>query len=101
MNKIFYKSHSLKKISSTLLLFVFILGITPKKALHNWFANHTDSTSSIPPGNTQQLTRAGFNCDCENLVAESHFITFSNLIVVNFPAVHSFDSFSIPQLLSL
>jgi hypothetical protein len=101
MNKIFYKSHNLKKISSILLLFVFILGITPKKTLHNWFANHTDSTSSIPPSNTQQLTKAGFNCDCENLVAESHFVTFSSLIVLNLPSVHSFVCFSIPSLVSL
>ena len=101
MNKIFYKSPPLKNISTILLLFVFTLGITPKKTLHNWFAKHTDSTSSIAPGNTQQLTKAGFTCDCENLVAESHFITFSSLIVVNFPSVHSFVSFSISQLVSL
>jgi hypothetical protein len=101
MNKIFHKSPKLEKISAILLLFVFILGITPKKTLHNWFANHSDSTSSVLPGNTQQLAKAGFNCDCENLVAESHFITFSSLNVVNFPSVHSFVSFSIPSLISL
>ena len=101
MNKFFNKSHSLKNISTILLLFAFTLGITPKKTLHDWFANHKDSTSSIPPGKTQQLTKAGFNCNCDDLVAESHFVAFSSLIVVNFPSLHSFVSFSIPPFVSL
>ena len=101
MNKIFYKAHGLKKFSSVLLLFVFTLGITPKKTLHNWFANHKDNTSAIPDGKTQQLTKAGFNCDCDDLVAESHFITFSRPVVVNIPSVHSFVSFCIPSFISL
>lgn len=101
MNKIFYKSHSLKKISSILLLFVFSLSITPKKTLHDWFANHQDSTSATPESKTPQLTKAGFNCNCESLVAESHFITFSSVIAVNLPSVHSFVSFCIPSLISL
>ena len=101
MNKFFDKSHNLKNISTILLLCVFTLGITPRKTLHDWFANHKDSTSTIPAGKTQQLTKAGFNCNCENLVAESHFVTFSTLIVVNLPSVHSFVSFSNPSLVSL
>lgn len=101
MNKFFDKSHSVKNIGTILLLFVFTLGITPKKTLHDWFANHKDSTSPAPLNKTQQLTKAGFNCNCENLVAESHFVTFSSLIVVNFPVLYSFVSFSIPPLISL
>src|ERR1019366_3537341 len=95
MNKFLNKSHILKNISTILLLFVFTLGITPKKTLHDWFANHKDSTSSIPPGKTQHLTKAGFNCNCDDLVAESHFVAFSSLIVVNFPSLHSFVSLSL------
>ncbi|MEO8412359.1 MAG: hypothetical protein ABI472_01815 [Ginsengibacter sp.] len=101
MNIFFYKAVNLKKISSILLLLVFVLGITPKKTLHNWFAKHTDSTSSIPDGKTQQLTIAGFNCNCENLVAESHFLTFGSFVVVNRLSVHSFISFCIPSFISL
>jgi hypothetical protein len=81
MTKFFYKAPNFKKISSILLLFVFILGITPRK--------------------TQQLTKAGFNCKCDDLVAEAHFITFSSLVVVNIPSVHSFVSFCIPSFVSL
>jgi len=101
MNKNFYKSPNLKKISSILLLFVFTLGITPRRTFHVWFANHTDSTSKIPNGKTQQLTKTGFNCNCDDLVAESHFITFISLIIVNIASVHSFVSFSIPSFVSL
>jgi hypothetical protein len=101
MNKVFNKSYHLKHISALLLLCVFTLGITPRKTLHDWFANHKDSTSAIPSGKTQQLTKAGFNCKCDDLVAESIFVTFSSLIVVNFPSLNSFVSFSIPSLVSL
>ena len=101
MTKFFYKAPNFKKISSILLLFVFILSITPRKTLHTWFANHKDSTSTIPDGKTQQLTKAGFNCKCDDLVAEAHFITFSSLVVVNIPSVHSFVSFCIPSFVSL
>jgi hypothetical protein len=83
------KKPNFKNISSILLLFVFTIGITPKKTLHDWFANHKDSTSKIPVGKTQQLTKAGFNCDCNDLVAESHFIGMGSFVVVNIPAICS------------
>ena len=101
MKNFFYKRPHFKNISSVLLLLVFTLGITPKRTLHDWFANHKDTTSPIPAGKTQQLTTAGFNCDCDDLVAESHFITFGSLIIINIPSVHSFVSFCIPSFISL
>ena len=101
MNRVFYRSPDLKKISSVLLFFIFMLGVTPKKALHDFFANHTDTTSSAPGSKTTELSKAGFNCKCDDLVAESHFVTFSSPIVVNLPSVHSFVSFSLSSLVSL
>ena len=101
MKKFLNKSHSLKKISTVLLLFVFTLGITPRKTLHDWFANHKDSTTSIPESKTPQLTKAGFNCNCENLVAESHFVTFSSVPVFNFSFIHLFAFCHTPSLVSL
>jgi len=101
MTGISYIKSSFKKISSILLLFVFTLGITPRKTLHNWFANHHDSSSAIPDGKTQQITRAGFNCNCDDLVAGSRFITFSSPGVVNISSVHPFVSFCIPSFVSL
>src|SRR5665213_414970 len=101
MSKLFYKTHPIKSISALLLLLVFTIGITPRKTLHDLFANHKDSTASIPGGNTSQYTRAGINCNCENLVAESHFVAFSNEIQLNSPSVHSFFLFSLPRLVNL
>jgi hypothetical protein len=101
MNKLFQKKHGLKKGISILLLLVFVLGITPKKTLHNWFANHTDSTSKIPESKIPQISKGGFNCQCDDLVAESHFISFGTLVVINLPSIHSFFSFNIPALISL
>lgn len=101
MNTIFYKFSGLKKFSSLLLLVIFTFGITPKKTLHTWFANHTDSTSKIPDGKTQQLSKAGFTCNCDDLVAESHFVAFSNPIVISNPLFYSFVSFNSTPSISL
>ena len=81
MTKAFDKSQSIKKFSATLLLIVFVLGITPRITLHNWFAHHKDSSYQLPANNRQQLSTAGFNCNCENLVAESQFAAFSTTIL--------------------
>ena len=101
MTKIFYKAHSLKKFSSVLLLFVFIVGITPKKTLHNWFANHKDSTSSSPAGKTPQVTKAGFICSCDDFVAESHFISVGSFVIINIPVLRSLISLRNPAYISL
>ena len=101
MKKILYKRPTFKNISSILLLLVFTVGITPKKTFHDWFANHKDSTSTIPDGNTQQLTKAGFNCRCDDFVAESHFVSVGSFIVINIPALCSFVSLRNKAFISL
>ncbi|MEO7120060.1 MAG: hypothetical protein ABIY62_03130 [Ginsengibacter sp.] len=101
MNKFFQKKQGFKKGISILLLLVFVLGITPKKTLHTWFANHTDSSSKIPESKTPQISKGGFNCQLDDLVAESHFISFGTLVVVNLPSIHSFFSLDIPCVISL
>lgn len=101
MNKFLDKSHILKHFSTILLLLVFTLGITPKKILHHWFADHKDTTSAAPASKMQQVSKAGFNCNCENLVAESHFVTFSSLVIINFPSLYSFATFRTPSLIYL
>lgn len=101
MIRFFNSSFGLKYISASLLLFVFTLGITPRKTLHDWFANHKDSTCKTSTGKTTQFSKAGYNCRCDDLVAESHFVTFINVLVVNFHSVNSFFSLDIPALISL
>ena len=100
MSNFFYKLHPVKGVSTLLLLMVFTLGITPKKTLHDLFANHKDSTSSIPGGNTSQYTKAGINCNCENLVAESQFVAFSNGVPLNLPSVHYIFVDCLPSLVN-
>jgi hypothetical protein len=101
MKKFLYIKSNFKKISSVLLLFVFTLSITPKKTLHSWFANHKDSASTIPDGKTHQLTKAGFNCNCDDFVAESHFISVGSFVVINIPVFRSLISIRNPEFISL
>ena len=101
MKKFLYKKPNFKNISSILLLFVFIVSITPKKTCHNWFANHKDSTSAIPDGKTQQITKAGFTCSCDDFVAESHFIIVGSFVISNIPSFRTFVSLHNSSFISL
>ena len=74
---------------------VFALSITPKRFLHNVFAKHTDNKPAKNNDKPYQLTNSGYNCDSDNLVAESTFLndppsfqfplstTFSSYVVKN------------------
>ncbi|MDE3213968.1 MAG: hypothetical protein KGM98_12095 [Bacteroidota bacterium] len=78
MHSLFKRSLFLKHLSAGFLLVIFSLAITPKSTLHQWFANHKDSTARIPGGKSTQYTKAGIICHCQNLVAESHFLEGSS-----------------------
>jgi len=55
------------------MLVVFAFAITPKRFLHNLVANHNDTTyRKLTTGKTE-LSKAGFNCQVDNLVATSPF----------------------------
>lgn len=71
-----------------MLLSVFALSITPKRALHNFAANHTDNSKKPGDGKTTQLSKAGFNCRCDDLVAETNFIPGAILIIAAPVALH-------------
>ena len=60
-----------------MLLVLFALGITPKITLHNLVANHKDgrTKSAFPDPYSTQLSKASFNCQCDNLISESPFVT--------------------------
>ena len=84
---------------------VFALAITPKKTLHGLLTNHRDSTAKSSAGKTQQIGKSGFNCKCDNLVAESNFIEGKGFTITTPSALHSgftlyYSSFlSLPHLL--
>jgi hypothetical protein len=52
----------------------------PKQVLHNLLAQHKD-VSSQKTNDRLQFNSAGFNCDCNNIVATSPFTAFTERIV--------------------
>lgn len=54
---------------------VFALSITPKRFLHEVFAKHSDSKSKKNDDKPYQLINSGYNCDSDNFVAESIFLS--------------------------
>lgn len=68
------KRKKIQKILAAFLLIVFALGVTPKLTMHTLFADHTDATGKASDNKTPQIYKAGINCQCDDLVAESNFI---------------------------
>jgi len=58
------------------MLLVFSLSITPKIFLHQLVANHKDR-SYTAHSHTDQFTKAGFRCNCENQVVEVPYLNYS------------------------
>ncbi len=91
-----FKLPYITRFLSGLLLLVFTLGITPKRFLHNAFAKHTDANFKKTTDKPFQVNKSGFNCDCDNLVAESSFVV--DLQEFNFPLFTSFSSYLIKNI---
>lgn len=70
------------------MLLVFAFSITPKKLLHDLVANHKDvKIQTTKTGNDlPQLSKAGFHCQCDQLVVQTPFlykaVTFSLVLPV-------------------
>jgi hypothetical protein len=58
---------TIRTLGSILLLLTFTFSATPKIWLHSLVAHHKDIHSNIG-GQSDQLTKAGYHCDCESLV---------------------------------
>lgn len=86
-----FRSNHIIRFLSGFLLLVFVIGITPKKFLHDMFAKHTDVTSKLKNDKPFQLTTSGYNCNCDNLVAESTFT--HDLQVFSLPLFTSFFNY--------
>ena len=94
----------IRQFLAGVLLIIFAFSITPKKALHDWLANHTDKASLPQSGNGASISTAGFNCDCDNLVAESPFTGTSGQFEFSAPqlftprlAFHPHHFYAIPH----
>ncbi len=69
----FYHKTVLRLVSAFLLLVIFTISITPKRYLHDAFANHEDTATPVSQGGEDVLSAKGFDCDCDSLVATSPF----------------------------
>ncbi len=58
------------------MVLVFAFAITPKRFLHSLVAHHKDTYNKLTEGKTE-VTKTGFNCQIDNLVATSHFTGIS------------------------
>jgi hypothetical protein len=79
----------IRQILAGFLLLVFSFSITPKKFLHDAFANHKDKAAIVTSGDTPQLSNTGFICKCDNLVAESPFT--DEIVYFDFTPVQLFS----------
>jgi hypothetical protein len=75
---------------------VFALSITPKRFLHNVFAKHIDSKPAKNNDKPYQLNNSGYNCDNDNLVAESSFL--NHLPSFQFPHTTFFSSYVVKNI---
>ena len=81
---------------SGLLLFVFAVSITPKRLLHNAFAKHVDIRYQRTNDTPYQFAPSGYNCDNDDLVAESAFESVSQHF--DLPAFPSFPSYILKNI---
>jgi hypothetical protein len=64
----------IKQLFACIVFFVFAVAITPKKVLHDIFAKHEDTRSSVSDHSTNAVSKSGYNCNCDDQVAESNFL---------------------------
>ncbi len=69
-----YKASTIKRLSAGVLLLLFMFSITPKIFVHALVAGHKDVHLSIGQEGTDQLNKASFHCDVENLVVELPYL---------------------------
>ncbi|MEO7530866.1 MAG: hypothetical protein ABIS69_05625 [Sediminibacterium sp.] len=70
------KTSTIHRLLAATCLLLFAFAITPKITLHNLVANHKDgrTKTSLTDAYQTQLSKATFNCQCDNLISESPFI---------------------------
>ncbi len=71
----------IQKLISSFFICLLALSITPRIILHNLVANHRDGGFSTPNSKQTEVSKAGFNCHFDDLVAESPFIATEEIQV--------------------
>lgn len=91
------KKISIRSLLALMLLLIFTISTTPRRYWHDLFAGHTDTTvCDTPADGKQHLRDAGFQCDCNKLVATSPFTEQDEIVVASLPRL-----FYTPQQTSL
>ena len=80
----------IRKSLAGFLLVVFAFGITPKRTLHNLVANHKDGKVASVHSEAAALSKASFNCQIDNLISESPFVS-EKIVLVQTPVPFAAD----------
>lgn len=78
---------TIRHVLAAIFLVLFAYGITPKITWHNLVATHKDGRTkcALPDPFSTQLSKASFNCQCDNLIIESPFVAEIMPLVVTPP----------------
>lgn len=79
----------LRRSVAGILLVLFAFSTMPKKLLHDWIVNHKDGVVVKKSAGADEISKAGFNCNIQNLVAESPFTSDSASITFDVPLVYN------------
>ena len=79
---------TIRKFLAFVLLLVFTFSATPKKYLHDLVADHTDLPAAQLDQQTKVIVKAGFNCQCEDLVVSTPFIEAAFSTEISLPKLH-------------
>jgi hypothetical protein len=84
-------SSTIRSIAAGFLLVIFAFGITPKRTLHNFVANHKDGIANkrINKIKGAVVNRAALNCQVDNLVCESPFTPEASTLCIASPKIFS------------
>ena len=81
-------NQTIRKIISSLLICVFALSIAPVFFVHTLFASHIDKKNTTS-STGYQLSESGYNCKCEDFVAEGQFLNDAQSISITIPIAFS------------
>jgi len=82
-----FRQPHIQKLLSGVMLLLFAFSITSKRFLHDLVADHKDTIACQDNLSAHHIHAAGFYCSCDDLVAESVYMSGGNAIELTVPAV--------------
>ncbi|MBS1661079.1 MAG: hypothetical protein JST68_08515 [Bacteroidetes bacterium] len=79
------KNHIIRQLLASLLLVLFTFSATPRKFLHDWFANHKDIPGKFTQDSHTRVQQTTYNCQTQDQVVESPFISGPTPILLQAP----------------